>query len=474
MSGEIPAGMRRPWTGWKSALLWFCLLWQLAGVSGQSPLAYDLILWVNTAGGIQGTATITGPTEVDWPEVLLRFYPAALGEERLFPQAISVDEEALSWDSVDPSVIVVPLDTQVGQASSLSVGGSLTVEFQGEVPPFEEAGGYGIFARSEDAIVLAQGYPLLAPWEGGWNVEPVLPWGDALVAEVADYTAEIFAPVGWTPVTSGEEEALGPGRFRVVGEDLRELGIVLVQGYECEAAFLGDIELRSFFSPKHRAAGEAALGIALQALGLYQELFGPYPFPELDLVEVPLRGAAGVEYPGLILAGQDYYARFPEDPLFFPMIFAHEVAHQWWYAQVGNDQVAEPWLDEALVTYTSGLYFEAQGRFQEILAYWEDSYALGRERNPEALVTSPLWEFPEGRGYGGIVYSGGALFLHEVRTTMGDDAFFRALRRYLHEFKWQIAHGKDLLHILREESPVPIDHLIARWLGHGEHVMSQK
>lgn len=428
------------------------------------PLTYDLILSVTTAGGIEGTATITWLTEVDWPEVLLRFYPAALGEESLFPQAISLDEEALPWDSVDPSVIVVPLDTQ-GQASSLSAGGSLTVEFRGEVPSFEEAGGYGIFARSEDAIVLASGYPLLAPWEEGWNVQPVLPWGDALVAEVADYTAEIFAPVGWTLVTSGEEEALGPGRFRVVGKDLRELGIVLVQGYECEVACLGDIELRSFFSPKHRAAGVAALGIALQALDLYQELFGPYPFSELDLVEVPLREAAGVEYPGLVLAASAYYERYPSDSLFFPMIFAHELAHQWWYAQVGNDQVAEPWLDEALVTYTSGLHFEAQGRFPEIQAYWEDSYALGRERNPVALVTSPLWEFPEGQGYGGIVYSGGALFLHEVRTTMGDDAFFRALRRYLHEFRWRIAHGEDLLRILREESPVPLEGIIAPILG---------
>lgn len=127
--------------------------------------------------------------------------------------------------------------------------------------------------------------------------------------------------------------------------------------------------------------------------------------------------------------------------------------------------MAEPWLDEALATYTSGLYFEARGRLEEMLDYWQASYRRGKARNPTATVASPLWEFPDGAGYGGIVYSGGALFFHELRTRMGDEAFFRALRRYLQEFRWKIARGQDLLSILSEESPQPLADLIREWLG---------
>jgi hypothetical protein len=37
---------------------------------------------------------------------------------------------------------------------------------------------------------------------------------------------------------------------------------------------------------------------------------------------------------------------------------AHEVAHQWWFGVVGNDQIDEPWLDEALTQYSTMLYYE--------------------------------------------------------------------------------------------------------------------
>jgi len=66
------------------------------------------------------------------------------------------------------------------------------------------------------------------------------------------------------------------------------------------------------------------------------------------------------------------------------------------------------------------------------------------------------------------VYSGGALFLHELRGRMGDEAFFRALRRYLAEYRWKIARGEDFLRVLRAESPLPLEDLILSWLGQTE------
>ena len=39
-------------------------------------------------------------------------------------------------------------------------------------------------------------------------------------------------------------------------------------------------------------------------------------------------------------------------------LIAHETAHQWWYSVIGNDEINEPWLDEALTEYSTILYFE--------------------------------------------------------------------------------------------------------------------
>lgn len=431
--------------------LWWLIIFAL-GARG-AELHYDLLLKVEATGWIQGSQTVSGVAEGDWQEAVFRLYPAALGQELLSP----LPEPG--WDQVHPTALVVPLGCEAGQTFSVHIA------FQGQLPSFERQGGYGLFARSEAAMVLAQCYPMLAPWQGGWLVEPVFPWGDGVVAEVADYRAEVWLPPGWKLVAGGEESHMEAGGYLVAGESLRELGMVALDGYVESTETVAGVRVRSFYLPEHAEAGEAALKITCEALALYVELFGPYPWEGLDVVQVPLSGAAGVEFPGLVLAGQDYYARYPQDPLFFPMIFAHEVAHQWWYAQVGSDQVAEPWLDEALATYTSGLFFESQGRLAEIISYWESSYLQGRGRNPQARVSSPLWEFPDGAGYGGMVYSGGALFLHELRGRMGDEAFFRALRRYLAEYRWKIARGEDFLRVLRAESPLPLENLILSWLG---------
>jgi len=392
--------------------------------------------------------------------LVFRLYPAALSPTYLELIGVQTEGGPLEWDQVHPTAFTVPLPTAPGQTFSLRL------EFRGEVPEFERAEGYGTYSRSQGAVVLSQAYPLLSPWrDDGWLVEPVFPWGDPTVAEVADYTAQVDLPPGWGLVASGEERELSPGLFQVAGENLRELALVALKGHVEVTVQAGEVPIHGYFLPDHQEAGAAALVVTARSLRLYADLFGPYPFPELDVVEVPLKEAAGVEYPGLILAGEAYFDRYPGDPLFFPMIFAHEVAHQWWYAQVGNDQVAEPWLDEALVTYTSGLYFGAQGRLEELLDYWEASYLRGRARNPTATVASPLWEFPDGAGYGGIVYSGGALFFHAIRGRMGDEAFFRALRRYLAEYRWRMARGEDLLAILEEESPKPLKDLFQEWLG---------
>ncbi|MCX7750727.1 MAG: M1 family metallopeptidase [Candidatus Bipolaricaulota bacterium] len=429
----------------------------LAGVG--APLRYEMALSLSPDGLLQGEATVSGTAPADWTELVFRLYPAALDPSYLRLTGARTGDQELPWTSPDPTTVAVSHPVPAGGTFSV------TLEFSGQVPSFAQGKGYGTFARSASAVVLAQAYPILAPWNGSWTVRPALPWGDSTVAEVADYSVGLVVPPGWTVVATGREEELAPRAYRVVGENLREFAWVVLRGYAVQTASACEVEVRSYFPPDRASGGAAALEVTRDALRAYTEVLGPHPFPELDLVAVPLRGAAGVEYPGLILAGEGYYGRYSQDPLFFPMIFAHELAHQWWYAEVGADQVGEPWVDEALTTYTSGLYFERAGRLPEVLQYWEAGYAAGRSRNPEARITSPLSAFPGGAGYGGIVYSGGALFLHAVRGRMGDEAFFRALRRFRAEFRWRIAPGKALLALLREESPAALEDLFETWLG---------
>lgn len=366
-----------------------------------------------------------------------------------------MDGKLAALDSVDPTVVVVPLP------SDLSPTAAVRLRFSGALP--HDLLGYGIFARTPTTMTLSQFYPVLAPWRGGWLVYPTFPFGDNLVAEAADYTLDLVVPVGWVPIASGTETEYAPQRFRIVGENLRELALVLVKGYESSATAWDGVTLRLYCPPHLSFSVPQAFQVAAQSLTLFTEKLGGFPFAELDMVIVPLSGAAGVEYPGLILIGERYALDPGSD--FFAEIVAHELAHQWWYGEVGTDQVAEPWVDEGLATYTSALYFAAHGRIEEKVREWRARYAQARRRNPKATVGSPLWEFPEGVGYAGYVYAGGALFLHEVRSLLGDEEFFSALQEFRERFRGKIARATDLLQLFANRACESFAPLVERYFG---------
>ena len=94
----------------------------------------------------------------------------------------------------------------------------------------------------------------------------------------------------------------------------------------------------------------------------YSARFGAYPYTEFDVVSTPMQGATGIEYPGITginLAVYDPAATVSgvAAPVMLESTVAHEVGHQWFYNVVGNDQANEPWLDEAVTQYVTGLYY---------------------------------------------------------------------------------------------------------------------
>ena len=190
------------------------LIWALAlGFLAQAaPLHYDLDVTVTSVGDLSGILTLSGIVAGDWQELVFRLYPAGLSPDCLRPLAAASGGEVLEWDQVHPTAFIVPLEASPGQTFSL------TLSFAGEVPELSRTQGYGTYARSPQAMVLAQAYPLLAPWrDGTWLVEPVFPWGDAVVAEVADYSARVTLPPGWTLVATGGETQTAPGVYLVGG-----------------------------------------------------------------------------------------------------------------------------------------------------------------------------------------------------------------------------------------------------------------
>jgi aminopeptidase N len=171
-----------------------------------------------------------------------------------------------------------------------------------------------------------------------------------------------------------------------------------------------------------------------------------------------------MEYDGMYFLSKGFYNLYQGTPgEYLVAIAAHETAHQWWYALVGNDQALEPWLDEALSTYSERLFYE--NIHPEALDWWWD-YRVNYYQ-PRGWVDSSIYN-PHGdsepyRAYRDAVYLNGAVFLEELRQTIGDLAFFEFLKAYPKETTYQISTIAAFVDILKQFTQTDLDPLFKKY-----------
>jgi hypothetical protein len=342
----------------------------------------------------------------------------------------------------------------------------IELAYQVEIPIKES--GYTLFAFSQGIWSVPDGYPLLAVYDGtGWHEDVSPPHGDAVFAEAALYDVTLTIPQELVLVATGTalDEVVtqdGARRYRVTGGPLREFTWLASADYQVVEMTVDDTHVRSYYLPGDQAAGETALNVAAAALRVYEDSYGAYPFDQMDVVAAPLLHF-GMEYSGLNLIGIDLYRSYQaelEDRV------VHEIAHQWWYAQVGNDQVNAPWLDEGLAEYSMAVYYgqvlgEAQANTL-VNQRWLVPYQVAVENGYDAVVNQPTsafsWEYEV------MVYAKAALFFDALRQELGDPVFFDVLRAYADRYRWSVAHPEDFLGVAEAVSGLDLDELYTRWI----------
>lgn len=342
-------------------------------------------------------------------------------------------------------------------------GLTLYMDFSLDLPsmnPYLEWGN-GSLGYSDRVMAVGNWYPSLVPYrEGqGWSPFAYHMIGDPYVTEVADYDVEIVAPSSVIVVGSGDEERIG-NRWRYTISEARSFAFTASDQYLSSTQQAGHVTVSSYFFAAHERSGVDAATAAAEALTTFQDLFGPYPYSTYRIAEVDFPGA--LEFSALCFLGDDWYGdhRGGYQSKMISLV-AHEVAHQWWYGVVGNDQVREPWLDEALATYSSMLYYER--RYPELVEWWWEAEI--EDYRPRGQIDRPIYAFMDGRTYLNAVYRRGALFISDLRDRMGDDQFFAFLRDYYESQERQLSTAEDFFTTLNRHTDVDISSLLEEYFG---------
>lgn len=320
--------------------------------------------------------------------------------------------------------------------------------------PVDPVENYGMFEYETESKTykLSHWLPLIAGWDeqNGWETGEILFRGDPVFASFMFFDVTLDAPETLTFATTGSEAesktSQGRTTYRWISGPVREFVMLAGESLTMISTIVGETTVRSFSSPETLATSSAVLDMTAESLRIFTEMFGPYPFQELDIAEAVLGpGAAGIEFPGLMYIGVSVYDDTND---FLEFTVAHEVAHQWWYGLVGNNQYIHAYLDESLTNYTAVLYLEArygpEGKAAGISLLERTYFSALFGREGDAVVDQPTADFDSSRSYGRIVYGKGALGFDQLRADIGDDAFFLALSSYFDEYQFTIASPPSL------------------------------
>ena len=312
----------------------------------------------------------------------------------------------------------------------------------------------GRFGVGELDWRLANFFPSAAVYESGdWQLNPYIATGEPFYSEVADYHITLTAPTGWTVVSTGMETAAAPEEgtvtWTIEAAKVRDVAICLSRDFAQYQAQSSGVQVR--VSGNDRGGCQAALSAAERAMEVFSGWFGDYPYEQFDVVASDFF-LGGMEYPQLAVVGKHLFDRSRRDEL--TQVVVHELAHQWFYGLVGSNPSTEPWLDEAITSYVTLLYFEeveGEESFRTRLSQQvTDSLKLtipgGVTVDSEATRFNSLME------YDVVVYDRGAAVLHELRLAMGREAFLKALMLYVEEMRYANASIADFAGALERAS----------------------
>ena len=230
-------------------------------------------------------------------------------------------------------------------------------------------------------------------------------------------------------------------------EEVRDFSFVVNPAFVLTTRAVGDTALRVY---TQTVDGAVTADLAMTALIGLSEAFGPYPWPDLVLAEVGAGGGFSMEYPRAI--------HLTRGKVVDTYVVYHEVAHQWFYAQLGNDQQREPWLDEGFADF-SARYLMGIGENQ----------CSTRPVNSEvfAWAAGPIsgGDWTSCDGYFEAVFYKGTEFLNGLRATMGDEAFFAAMREWVSANQHGFTTARGLLRHLQASTDADLDPVYRAYLA---------
>ncbi len=287
-------------------------------------------------------------------------------------------------------------------------------------------------------------------------------WYPALSNARAEYRIRVIAPQGIIAVTAGRSTGRTTANGKTVSSwhvDYPVEGLsISAAPYHVQEKVVGNVTVATYFLKSDPKLSKTYLEATANYLEFYARLFGPFAFRKFAVVENFF--PTGYGFPSYTLLG----SRVLRLPFIIKTSLGHEIAHCWWGNGVHADYNHGNW-SEALTTYVADyLYKEKQAesaarsyrrqilRNYATLVLPQDDFALKKFISRRDSVTKA------------VGYDKGAMVFHMLRKSLGEEAFWGALRDVYRERLFQPTSWADFQRAFEARANSSLQEFFDQWI----------
>ena len=226
------------------------------------------------------------------------------------------------------------------------------------------------------------------------------------------------------------------------------------------------IPIEFYVLPEDFAKGQSLVDLVKKYNAFFEEYLGPYPF-RTEKIGIAHTPHLGMEHQSITAYGNKFeYNSTGDDWLLF-----HEFGHEWWANHVTAPDWNDFWIHEGFQSFMDTFYIEkTRGKdayFRSMANRYRGLKNLKAVAPREPRTTTEMYYIPPDYVKSdNDIYAKGALILHSLRYYVGDDAFFRSLRKMSYPTpamekdaskQFHFATTDDFLRIAEKESGKDLD-----------------
>lgn len=366
--------------------------------------------------------------------------------------------------NADKDILVVDLDSELLPNKSVDIN----LEYSLSLPNINHRYGYG-----NNTINLGNFFLIACVYDknSGYFANSYHYNGDPFYSEISNFDAKVTYNKNYTLASTGyvtHEEVDGENKVTSIKADaVRDFALILSDKFKIMQEVVDGVEVNYFYYSDQDPS--KSLQTCKDSLKTFSRLFFNYPYKTLSVCESNFV-YGGMEYPNLVFISDslDNY----ED---YTYTIIHEIAHQWWYGMVGNNEYKYGFLDEGLTEYSTYLFFDENESYsmdtKEMIKNTTNSYLLFLDVYKEVFTTidtsmiRDLDKFNTEPEYIYLSYVKGVLMFDNLKQLVGKTNFLKSLRFYFDQNKGKNVVPTDLVYAFSKTCKKDLESYFNSWFN---------